>query len=68
MNHNVGTLDRFARGLGGLAMAGSPFVLALPSPALSIGLGATGVYLALTAVFGRCLGYRLMGRSTCAVR
>ncbi len=66
MNHNVGNLDRLVRGIAGFAMAGSPLVLPLPG-ALGIGLGMMGMYLVLTAVFGRCLGYRLLGRSTCAI-
>jgi hypothetical protein len=28
-------------------------------------LGLAGVYVAMTALVGSCLGYRLMGRSTC---
>lgn len=67
MNHNVGSLDRTIRGIAGIAMASSAFVLPLPSPALGVALGATGGYLVLTALFGRCLGYRMMGRSTCAL-
>lgn len=67
MNHNVGSPDRVLRAIAGVAMASSPFVLPLPSLALGVALGAVGGYLALTALVGRCLGYRLMGRSTCAL-
>ncbi len=67
MNHNVGSLDRTIRGIAGIAMASSAFVLPLPFPALGVALGAMGGYLVLTALFGRCLGYRMMGRSTCAL-
>ena len=67
MNHNVGSLDRIMRVILGIAMASSAAVLQLPSPASAIGLGMMGGYLVLTAMFGRCVGYRLMGRSTCAL-
>ena len=64
MKRNVGSLDRVARGLGAIGM----FVAALMAPWelwLRIGLGATGAYVLLTAFAGTCVGYRLMGLSTC---
>jgi hypothetical protein len=38
----------------------------IPMPFVGrVGLAAMGIYLFGTAVSGTCLGYRLMGRSTC---
>jgi hypothetical protein len=67
MNHNVGSLDRIIRLLAGAAMASSPFVLALPHPAISIIVALAGLTMVLTALTGHCPGYRLMGRSTCSI-
>ena len=64
MKRNVGTVDRMARALGGGAMIASGFLTPLPV-ALFGALAGTGGYLLFTAVAGSCLGYRLMGRSTC---
>jgi hypothetical protein len=64
MKQNLGSLDRVLRGLGALAMIVSG-VLVPAHEAVRLGLGLTGVYLAFTALAGSCLGYRLMGRSTC---
>lgn len=64
MKKNVGSLDRVARGLGASAM----IVAALVAPWelwLRIGVGATGAYVLLTAIVGACVGYRLVGLSTC---
>jgi len=65
MTHNVGRLDRRLRTLGGvMLLAGAAL---LPGPlTLRVGLFATmGLYLLGTALFSTCLGYRLLGRSTC---
>ena len=62
---NVGNADRIARLVVGLAL----IVAALVAPvsfAFRVGAFATlGGYTVLTALAGTCLGYRLMGRSTC---
>lgn len=66
MTRNVGTIDRVLRVTAaiasGLAAALGPLELA---PRLA--LGGTAAYLLWTALAGSCLGYRLMGRSTCSV-
>lgn len=65
MKRNVGNLDRLFRGLGGSAMLTCAVMAPLPV-LFRVGLfGAMGGYLALTALAGSCLGYKLMGRSTC---
>ncbi len=65
MTRNLGSLDRILRVSGAMAAA----VYAVTGPfSLAIRLGvfaATAVYLLATALVGTCLGYRLMGKSTC---
>lgn len=72
MKKNVGSLDRWMR--GGAAVGAGVGAAVVPSIAPSIahlhlalrlGLLATGLYLAWTALAGTCLGYRMMGLSTC---
>ena len=66
MTKNLGSADRTLRVVGaigaglGAAFAPLPLVVRLGV------LGATAVYLMLSALVGSCLGYRLMGKSTCA--
>lgn len=68
MKHNVGTLDRWVRAVAGLTMASLALMLPL-SPLLRLaGLGLPGGYLVISALAGTCLGYRMLGRSTCALR
>lgn len=65
MTKNVGPFDRFLRllGVAGFVLA----ALVAPLPGLArLALGASGLYLMGTVFFGWCLGYRLLGRSTCA--
>lgn len=64
MRKNVGSLDRVMRSLGGVAMLLGAFLAPLQL-GVRVGLGATGVYMVLTALAGTCLGYRMMGMSTC---
>ena len=65
MAKNLGNADRVLRVLGAVGLGScavfSPFPLALRLGAFA----TTGVYLLLTALGGTCLGYKLMGRSTC---
>jgi hypothetical protein len=65
MTRNVGTVDRLARAIVALGM----FTGAVTAP-LSLGVRLAAfllpaVVLMFTALSGRCLGYRLMGKSTC---
>lgn len=65
MTRNLGSLDRGLRVLAALALG----VVAVVGP-FSLGVrlgvfGLNGAYLLWTALAGSCLGYRLMGRSTC---
>ena len=65
MMRNVGSVDRWLRVLLGLALA----VGAVAAPfSWGIRLGVFGLnaaYLLWSALAGSCVGYRLMGRSTC---
>jgi hypothetical protein len=65
MPKNLGSPDRLLR----LAAAVALLVAALVAPLgvwLRLGaLAAPGAYLLVTALAGTCLGYTLMGRSTC---
>jgi hypothetical protein len=64
---NVGKSDRLVRLVSALGLlfcaAMAPFPLAVRVGAMAL----PGLYLLATAAFGSCLGYRLMGRSTCPV-
>jgi hypothetical protein len=48
-------------------MIAAAFLLSLPLFG-QIALAATGTYVLGTALMGTCLGYRLMGKSTCSAR
>lgn len=65
MTRNLGSADRILRVCGGMAAA----VCAVMGPfslAVRLGVfGATAVFLLATALVGTCVGYRLMGKSTC---
>jgi hypothetical protein len=65
MKRNVGNWDRIFRGLGALGMLTCSVMAPLPLAVRVGAFGASGVYLLFTALAGTCLGYRLMGRSTC---
>lgn len=67
MRHNTAGWDRMVRALAGAAMlVGSlfaPFPLLVRVLALAVG----GIYMLATALSGTCLGYRLIGFSTCPI-
>lgn len=67
MNRNVGTLDRLARGLGAAGLLAAAVLAPLPLLLRVPLFGGLGLYLLATSATARCLGYRLMGRSTCPV-
>jgi hypothetical protein len=64
---NLGSKDRLARVVGAIPLlacsAFAPFSLPLRMALMAI----PAVYLLGTALVGSCLGYRLMGRSTCEI-
>jgi Protein of unknown function (DUF2892) len=65
VKHNVGSLDRLARVVVGLALIAVSLFWPGPPLVRFALLDGTGAYLLLTSLLGSCLGYRLMGRSTC---
>jgi hypothetical protein len=77
MKKNVGKIDRVLRLFGAAALLVGAVALARVAllayagwtslPLLgAVALGAQGLYLLFSAAAGTCLGYRLLGRSTCA--
>jgi hypothetical protein len=70
MKRNVGTVDRAVRAVGAAALmiGGVAAPLPLPLPARVALFGAMAAYLAFTALAGTCLGYGLLGKSTCPAR
>lgn len=67
MKRNVGNVERLFRVLGGLLLV-TCAVMAPLSLAVRLGtFGVLGAYMLFSALAGSCLGYALMGRSTCPV-
>lgn len=65
MKKNVGRSDRAFRALGAAGMLVCSVMAPLPLVLRVAGFGVMGAYLLFTAVAGTCLGYRLLGKSTC---
>ena len=67
MVHNLGSADRIARVVAGVALFGA--AIAAPLPFLAqIALALTGVYMLGTSLVGTCLGYKLMGVLICFIK
>lgn len=64
MMKNVGRLDRTARGLLAIAMLLGAWLAPL-SVLARAGIAALATYFAITVLLGTCLGYRMMGLSSC---
>jgi hypothetical protein len=65
MTRNLGQWDRGLR-LAGAVVAGFCAVQApLSLPVRLLVFAGMGAYLLLTALAGTCVGYRLLGKSTC---
>lgn len=67
MKQNAATWDRALRAISGIALLVGAFVAPLSALVRILALGGTGAYLIGSAVVGSCLGYRMMGISTCPV-
>jgi hypothetical protein len=67
MKQNTATWDRALRALAGVAVLICSVFAPLPLLVRAGALGATGAYLLLSAAFGSCLGYKMMGISTCRI-
>ena len=67
MVHNLGSADRIARVVGAVALFAA--AVAAPVPFLAqLALALTGVYMVGTSLVGTCLGYKLIGVSTCPIK
>ncbi len=67
MNTNVGTVDKVARIIIGLALIAFAIPLGFPKSSWNW-VGWIGVIPLLTAIFGYCPLYTLLGMSTCPVK
>jgi len=65
MKQNTASWDRIFRAVAGLGMLIASVFAPFPLLVRVIGLGGGGVYMLATALVGTCLGYRMMGISTC---
>lgn len=68
MTTNVGKMDRVFRALGAIGMLAAAFLAPLPVEVRVPLFGLLAAYMSFTALAGTCLGYKLMGMSTCPVR
>jgi Protein of unknown function (DUF2892) len=68
MKQNLSKLDRSFRFLGALALFATAAFAPLPWALAPAALIASGVYLLVTTFWGTCLGYRLMGLSSCPLQ
>ena len=64
---NVGNSERVLRGLAASLMGSCAVLAPLPLAIRLPAFGGMAAYLLFTALSGTCLGYRLMGKSTCRV-
>ena len=65
MKQNLGTMDRVIRAVAAVGLAGGAVAAPLPWAVRLAGLGLGAVYLLFTVLAGSCVGYRLIGISTC---
>jgi hypothetical protein len=68
MKQNVGTADRVARVAAALGLFTCAALAPLPLGVRLAAFPPVAVYLLFTAVAGTCLGYSLLGKSTCPAR
>lgn len=68
MIRNVGNKDRLFRVFAALPLLVCSVLAPLAPLPRILAFGLPGVYLVFSALAGTCLGYRLMGRSTCEIR
>jgi hypothetical protein len=64
MTANIGMIDRVARIIIGLVLIASAIPLGFPSTGWNW-IGWTGILPIMTAIFGICPAYSLLGISTC---
>jgi len=64
---NLGNADRALRATVAVALFVATFIAPVPLM-VAVGLALTGAYMIGTTLVGTCLGYKLMGVSTCPVK
>ena len=64
---NLGNVDRAFRAIAALALLIASFIASVPLTAAA-GFALTGVYMIGTSLVGTCLGYKLIGVSTCPIK
>ena len=67
MQRNLGNLDRALRSNAVVALVTCSVVAPLPLLVRVPVFGLMAAYLLYTALAGSCLGYALIGKSTCSV-
>jgi Protein of unknown function (DUF2892) len=67
MKQNAAAWDRALRAVAGVVMLACSIFAPLPLLVRAAALGVGGAYLLVSALAGSCLGYRLMGISTCSL-
>jgi hypothetical protein len=65
---NVGSSDRVVRVVAAVGFGVAAFMAPLSLSIRLAGFGSTALFLLYSALSGTCLGYRLMGRSTCPLK
>ncbi len=65
MERNLGNADRTRRALGAIALATCSVFAPLPLLLRVPAFGGMAIYLLYTVLSGTCLGYALLGKSTC---
>jgi len=68
MAKNLGNMDRALRVVGAMATGTCAVMAPAPLGVRLLAFGGTSLYFLFTALTGTCLGYRLIGKSTCPVR
>ena len=64
---NLGNTDRAVRAIVAVALFIAAFIAPVPMM-VAVGFALTGVYMIGTTLVGTCLGYKLIGVSTCPVK
>jgi Protein of unknown function (DUF2892) len=65
MIKNMGNSDRVLRAIAAPALFTCCVMAPLPLVVRATAFGGMGTYMAITALVGTCLGYRMIGKSTC---
>jgi len=68
MECNVGTADRVARIVFGLAILGGVYAMGLLGDIVGIILGLIGLIVLGTGITGFCATYKLLGINTCGAK